>query len=219
MQRLRGRVGAEECAELSTFRIREHRPPPVVTFEPDNMTTQRQQRTQRGYIHVDVYAPLDRVDLGYLVHPDDAAAGRVVKPAFTLGIRLPGQPENLRPERSGRGRLGGVEADLSESRDGHAVHASAGTVARPAGRPGGRGSGSASASRPDPTPRHRAVDDRRDAGFRAAGRPLRSWTRLRLATALARPGAGQPPQMAGGPMCRRTSRPTSRHAIERAFRR
>src|SRR5689334_23416901 len=71
-----------------------------------------------------MYAPLDGVDLRYLVHPDDAAPARVVEPPFTLGIRLPGQPENLRPERPGRERLGGVEADLLESRDGHAAHAS-----------------------------------------------------------------------------------------------
>src|SRR6478736_6695032 len=135
-----------------------------------------------------MYAPLDGVDLRYLVHPDDAAPARVVEPPFTLGIRLPGQPENLRPERPGRERLGGVEADLLESRDGHAADASGSAAARPASRPGGRGSGSA------------------------------SWTRLRLATAPARPGAEQPPQMAGAPMCRRTSRRTSRHAIVRTSR-
>src|SRR6478736_504813 len=166
-----------------------------------------------------MYAPLDGVDLRYLVQPDDAAPARVVEPPFTLGIRLPGQPENLRPERPGRERLGGVEADLLESRDGHAAHASGSALARPASRPGGRGSGSASASRPDPTPRHRATDDHRDAGSRAAGPRLRSWTRSRLPTAPDRPGAGRPPQMAGAPMCRRMSRPTGRQAIVRTSRR
>src|SRR5262249_26495325 len=120
-----------------------------------------------------MYAPLDGVDLGYLVHPNHAAPGRVVKPAFALGIRLPGQPENLSPERPGRERLGGVEAELFESRDGHAAHASASTVAGPASRLDGRGSGLALASRPDPTPPHRATDDHRDAGSRATGPRLR----------------------------------------------
>src|SRR5262249_16905026 len=92
----------------------------------------RQQRAERGCIHVEMNASLDRVDLRDLVHPDDAAPARVVQSAFALGIRLPGQSENLRPERPGREWLGGVEADFLESRDGHPLHGSAVTsLARP----------------------------------------------------------------------------------------
>ena len=135
---------------------------------------------------------------GYLVHPDDAAPARVVQPAFALGVRLPGQPENLRPERPGRERLGGVEADLLNRATampltlvlaGLAASLSLDRLLVPVvedlGRP----------RRLDPIPRlrHRATDDHRGAGSRAAGPRLRSWTRSRLATALARPGAEQPP--------------------------
>src|SRR4249920_2237553 len=139
-------------------------------------------------------APLDGVDLRHLIDPDDAASARVVQTAFALGIRLPRQPENLCPERPGRERLVGVEADLLESRDGHAAHGSGRNVeARPAARPGGRGPGWGSGPRPDPMPPRRATDDHRGAGSRAAGPRLRSWTQWRWATALVQPGVGQPP--------------------------